>query len=58
MSGKGSKPRPFSVDPETYASNYDRIFGNKKTNKTTEPSSHENSHTESESDQSQDQSNH
>lgn len=30
MSGKGSAPRPFSVDPETYASNWDAIFGKKK----------------------------
>lgn len=27
--GKGSRPRPFSVDAETYASNWDRIFGRK-----------------------------
>ena len=27
MSGKGSAPRPFSVDADTYASNYDAIFG-------------------------------
>jgi len=24
--GKGSTPRPFSVDKETYESNWDRIF--------------------------------
>jgi len=24
--GKGSAPRPFSVDKETFASNWDRIF--------------------------------
>lgn len=24
--GKGSAPRPFSVDADTYASNWDRIF--------------------------------
>lgn len=24
--GKGSAPRPFSVDQETFASNWDRIF--------------------------------
>ncbi len=29
--GKGDAPRPFSVDQETYKSNYDRIFGNKDT---------------------------
>ena len=27
--GKGDTPRPFSVDQETYKSNYDRIFGKK-----------------------------
>jgi hypothetical protein len=26
MSGKGSSPRPFSVDQDTFASNWDRIF--------------------------------
>lgn len=26
MSGKGSKPRPFSVNRETYESNWDKIF--------------------------------
>lgn len=31
MSGKGSKPRPFSVSQEHYASEYDRIFGHSKT---------------------------
>lgn len=25
--GKGSKPRPFSVDQDTFASNWDLIFG-------------------------------
>jgi hypothetical protein len=29
MSGKGSKPRPFSVDRKTYESNWERIFGKK-----------------------------
>lgn len=28
--GKGSTPRPYSVDQETFASNWDRIFGKKK----------------------------
>ena len=28
MSGKGSSPRPYSVDQTTFASNWDRIFGN------------------------------
>ena len=26
MSGKGSAPRPFDVDRQTYESNWDRIF--------------------------------
>lgn len=29
MSGKGSAPRPYTVDRETFASNWDRIFGKK-----------------------------
>ena len=28
--GKGSKPRPFSVDQKTFENNFDRIFGKKK----------------------------
>ena len=32
MSGKGSKPRPFSVDQNTYNSNWDAIFGKKNDN--------------------------
>ena len=28
--GKGSAPRPFSVSHEQYSSNYDVIFGKKK----------------------------
>jgi hypothetical protein len=28
--GKGSKPRPFSVDKETFDNNFDKIFGKKK----------------------------
>ena len=27
MSGKGSRPRPFSVDHSTFSSNWDKIFG-------------------------------
>lgn len=27
--GKGSRPRPFSVSSETFANNWDRIFGKK-----------------------------
>lgn len=34
MSGKGSKPRPYSVDRKTYESNWDRIFGKKSKNTT------------------------
>ena len=30
MAGKGSRARPFSVDRETFDSNWDEIFGNKK----------------------------
>lgn len=26
MSGKGSKPRPYSVDKKTFDDNWDRIF--------------------------------
>lgn len=29
MSGKGSVPRPFSVDQETFSDNWDRIFSAK-----------------------------
>lgn len=30
MSGKGSKPRPFSVPKDVYDNNFDKIFGTKK----------------------------
>mgnify|MGYP003338016517 FL=1 len=30
MSGKGSSPRPFSVDHDTFAHNWDAIFGSQK----------------------------
>lgn len=30
MAGKGSKPRPYSVDVKTFDSNWDTIFGKKK----------------------------
>lgn len=30
MSGKGDKPRPMSVNRETFESNFDRIFGKPK----------------------------
>lgn len=29
MSGKGSAPRPYSVDDETYSDNWERTFGPK-----------------------------
>jgi len=29
MNGKGSKPRPLSVDRKTFENNWDRIFGKK-----------------------------
>ena len=29
MSGKGSRPRPYSVDQKTFDNNWDKIFGNK-----------------------------
>jgi hypothetical protein len=32
MAGKGSKPRPLSVDRKTYESNWDRIFNKNRTN--------------------------
>lgn len=30
MSGKGSRPRPYSVDRKTFDNNWDKIFGKKK----------------------------
>jgi len=30
MSGKGSKPRPFSVDRKVFESNWDKIFAVKQ----------------------------
>lgn len=30
MSGKGSRPRPFSVSQEQFGNNFDAIFGKKK----------------------------
>ena len=35
MSGKGDRPRPYSVDQKTFDSNWDAIFG-KKENKFSE----------------------
>jgi hypothetical protein len=29
MSGKGSAPRPYSVDKNTYDNNWERVFGKK-----------------------------
>jgi hypothetical protein len=33
--GKGSAPRPYSVDKETFSNNWDSIFGKKKPESTT-----------------------
>lgn len=30
MSGKGSRPRPYSVSQEEFGNNFDRIFGKSK----------------------------
>lgn len=30
MSGKGSRPRPYSVSQSTFSSNWDDIFGKKE----------------------------
>ncbi len=30
MSGKGSRPRPYSISQEEFSNNFDRIFRNKK----------------------------
>ena len=30
--GKGSSPRPFEVDQKTFESNWEAIFGKRKTN--------------------------
>lgn len=34
MSGKGSRPRPFSVDRKTFDKNWDQIFKKKKVKET------------------------
>jgi predicted nucleic acid-binding Zn ribbon protein len=39
VNGKGSRPRPFSVDRKTYESNWDKIFGKKPKKKVAEKSS-------------------
>lgn len=40
MSGKGSKPRPLSVDQKTFDDNWDRIFGANKPEPAIEVSSY------------------
>ena len=40
MSGKGSKPRPLSVDRKTFDDNWDLIFGNNKPEPAIEVSSY------------------
>lgn len=37
MSGKGSRPRPFSVDRKTFENNWDKIFKKKKEKKQKQP---------------------
>lgn len=37
--GKGSAPRPFSVDQKTFDSNWDKIFGKKKQEPQSDPKS-------------------
>lgn len=37
MSGKGSRPRPLSVDRKTFENNWDKIFKKKKENKQKQP---------------------
>jgi len=39
MSGKGSTPRPFSIDRKTFENNWEKIFGKKSKKKSTEKSS-------------------
>lgn len=34
QNGKGSKPRPKSIDQKTWEKNYERIFGIRKKRKT------------------------
>ena len=36
MTGKGSDPRPFAVDKETFNNNFDRIFNNREREQITE----------------------
>ena len=35
MNGKGSDQRPRQIDKQTFADNWDRIFGKRKTKKET-----------------------
>jgi hypothetical protein len=44
MSGKGSRPRPFSVDRKVFENNWDKIFKkSKKTNKKKQSTDHKSS---------------
>ncbi len=36
MTGKGSSPRPYAVDKETFNNNFDRIFNKRKREQITE----------------------
>ncbi len=36
MTGKGSDPRPFAVDKETFNNNFDRIFSKREREQITE----------------------
>jgi hypothetical protein len=36
MTGKGSDPRPFAVDKETFNNNFDRIFNKREREQITE----------------------
>ena len=37
MNGKGSSPRPYSVDRETFDANFDRIFGKSSASANVQP---------------------
>ena len=39
--GKGSKPRPYSVDQKTFDANWDAIFGKKDKSEDKKPSDEE-----------------
>ena len=53
MSGKGSAPRPFDVDEETFAGNWTRIFGRKDAEQKQEntDTSRESTHPENQGDE-------